>query len=104
MGFPCEKIIDYSGYSTTEIIIELIKLCQNVSFIKQERINTIKHNIIEVDNRKQQWQNEMNARDNDADAFRSDDKYTNHKIANGSIERKILNIVNDFFDGSMKRF
>ena len=81
MGFPCEKIIDYSGYSTTEIIIELIKLCQNVSFIKQERINTIKHNIIEVDNRKQQWQNEMNARDNDADAFRSDDKYTNHKIA-----------------------
>jgi competence CoiA-like predicted nuclease/uncharacterized protein YkuJ len=81
MGFPCEKIIDYSRYSTTEIIIELIKLCQNVSFIKQERINTIKHNIIEVDNRKQQWQNEMNARDNDADAFRSDDKYTNHKIA-----------------------
>lgn len=90
--FPCEKIIDMTGKSTIEIIIELIKLCQNISFIKQQRINTIKHNIIEVDNRKQQWENEMNARDNDADACRSGNKYTNHKM---SLTNELTFVEND---------
>jgi len=90
MCFPCEKIIDMSSESTICIIAKLIKLCQNVSFIKQERINTIKHNIIEVDNMIQQWTIEMNKYDDDI--CRSDKKYVNHKM---SLINELIFIEND---------
>ena len=67
--YPYEKMIDLNSRSTIEIIIELIRYCKNVSFIKQEKIKTIKNNIIKVDNRKQQWEKEIS--NDDADAFRS---------------------------------
>jgi hypothetical protein len=36
MRFPCEKTIDMCGKSTIQIIIELIKYCENANFIKKE--------------------------------------------------------------------
>jgi hypothetical protein len=69
MRFPCEKIINFSGCSTVEIIIELIKYCENVSSIKQEKMNTIKNKIIYLNDRPF-WQNKINSED-DSDVLRS---------------------------------
>lgn len=57
--FPCKKIIDFGGQNTIQIIIELIKYCENISFIKQEKIKKIKNDIINVDSRKQQWKKKL---------------------------------------------
>jgi competence CoiA-like predicted nuclease len=93
--YPYEKIIDMNGKSTVEIIIELIRYCKNVSFIKKEKIKTIKNNIIKVDNnRKQQREKEID-NDDDADAFRSmrySKQYSNHKM---SLTQELIFIEND---------
>ena len=55
MRFPYEKIIYITGEPTISIIIKLIEYCRNVNNIKQERIKKIKNDIINVNNRKEQW-------------------------------------------------
>jgi uncharacterized protein YkuJ len=94
MRFPCEKTIDMCGKPTVEIIIELIKYCENANFIKQEKIKTVKNNIINVDNRKQQWKKEIDI-DDDADTFRSmrySKQDSNHKM---SLRQELTFIEND---------
>jgi uncharacterized protein YkuJ len=92
--FPCEKIIDITGDCTIGIIIKLIKFCENISFIKQERIKTIKNDIIDVDSRKQHWKKEIDM-DDDADTFRSmrySKQDSNHKM---SLNQELIFIEND---------
>ena len=94
MRFPCEKIIDMCGTSTIQIIIELIKYCEHVNFIKKEKIKTIKNNINNVDNRKQEWKKEIDT-DDDADTFRSmrySKQDSNYKM---SLRQELLFIEND---------
>jgi len=92
--YPYEKIIGMNGKSTVEIIIEVIIYCKHVSFIKQEKIKTIKNNIIKVDNRNQQREKEID-NDDDADAFRSmrySKQYSNHKM---SLTQELIFIENN---------
>ena len=58
------------------------------------KIKTIKNNIIKVDNRKQQWEKEID-NDDDADAFRSmrySKQDSNHKM---SLTQELIFIEND---------
>jgi len=92
--FPCEKIIDITGDCTIGIIIKLIEYCKNVNNIKQERIKKIKNDIINVKNRKEQWEKEIDIND-DADTFRSmrySKQDSNHKM---SLTQELIFIEND---------
>jgi hypothetical protein len=94
MRFPYEKLIDITGEHTISIIIKLIEYCRNVNNIKQERIKKIKNDIINVNNRKEQWKKEIDIND-DADTFRSmrySKQDSNHKM---SLTQELTFIEND---------
>ena len=67
--FPYEERIDMygGGEGTIGIIIKLIKYCQNMNSIKQEKINKIKMKI--NNNRNPKWKNDIHG-DDDADILR----------------------------------
>jgi uncharacterized protein YkuJ len=65
--FPYEEIIDMWGEGTIDIIIKLIKYCQNMNSIKQEKMNKIKMKI--NNNRNPKWKNDIHG-DDDADILR----------------------------------
>jgi competence CoiA-like predicted nuclease len=94
LSYPCEKIIDITFKSTIKIIIELIKYCKNVSIIKQEKIKTIKNDIINIDNKRQQLKKDIDI-DDDADILRSmryDKQINNYKM---SLTQELIFIKND---------
>jgi hypothetical protein len=94
MRFPYEKLIDISNESTISIIIKLIEYCRNANNIKQERLKKIKNDIINVNNRKEQWKKEIDIND-DADTFRSmrySKQDSNHKM---SLTQELTFIEND---------
>jgi len=94
MRFPYEKIIDISGKTTIQIIIELINYCKNLYNIKQEKIKAINDDIIKTDNRKHQWKKEIDVND-DADTFRSlrySKQDSNRKM---SLTQELIFVEND---------
>jgi len=92
--FPCENIIDMTSKTTVKIIVELINYCKNVNTIKEDRMKTIKNDIIKINNRKQQWEKEIDIND-DADTFRSirySKQDNNHKM---SLTQELIFVEND---------
>ena len=90
--FPYEKKFDMLSNSTVEIIIELIKYCENANFIKKEKINKIKNDI--NNNIKLQWKKEFDT-DDDADTFRSMRYFKQESNYQMSLSQELIFIEND---------
>ena len=58
MMFPYEKRIDITGESTVQIIIKLIKYCQNMDLIEQEKIEKLRIAIENNEKPKRPWRQE----------------------------------------------
>lgn len=94
MKYPFEKMFDFTCSSTVEIIIKLINYCKAESIIKEEKIKTIKRDIIDIENHFIKMNKEIYG-DDDADAFRSmryRKQASNHKM---SLNQELVFIEND---------
>ena len=70
MMFPYEKRIDITGESTVQIIIKLIKYCQNMDLIEQEKIEKLRMAIENNEKPKRPWRQESFDDDDNADTLR----------------------------------
>ena len=92
--FPYEKIIEFNDKSTIGIILELIKYCENINMIKQEKINTIQNYIINIKSKDTTINNENN-NDDTADTLRSMRYAKQDRNTRMSLTNELIFINND---------